>query len=147
MAAIEMPAADERIAVFEIKELPGRASIIDWALVLGSGCCEGTFDWYRTDIEVAGTETLERAEARRRPVPTKRVSDHYSMKEAVPWDRNTRKRLHQPHRHGGEDNSEMLSGVQVCAGQPSSVVRTSPMQARYPPVNRSRPHNNLWQHQ
>jgi hypothetical protein len=131
MAAIEMPAADERIAVFEIKELPGRASIIDSALVLGSGCCEGTFDWYRTDIEAAGMETLDRAEARRRPAPTKRVSGHYSMKEAdhgitIP----ARDFINRIDMVESENNSEMLLGIQVRARyKPSSVAVP-----RYPPA-------------
>src|SRR5215471_10281949 len=36
MAAMERPAPAERIAVLDTRELPGRASMIDWAFVLGS---------------------------------------------------------------------------------------------------------------
>ena len=51
---MERPAADERMAVLESRLLPGRASMIDWALVLGSG--EGTLELLRavTKVETAG---------------------------------------------------------------------------------------------
>ena len=51
---MEAPAADDRIAVLESRLLPGMASRIDWALVLGS--VVGTFELWRavTRDETAG---------------------------------------------------------------------------------------------
>lgn len=56
-----IPAVDERMAVLEMRELPGRLSMRDCALVLGSGCWVGTFDWYRAR---AGEVSLAAAEGR-----------------------------------------------------------------------------------
>jgi hypothetical protein len=68
IAAMERPAADERIAAFETSEFPGSASSNDWALTLGSGCCEGIFDSRRTEI-VTGGGSFQTIEGRRRTAP------------------------------------------------------------------------------
>ena len=48
IAQIDNPAPDERMAVFEMSELPGRASMIDWAFFLGSSA--GTLEALRHDV-------------------------------------------------------------------------------------------------
>ena len=69
---MDRPAADDRMAVLEIKELPGRASMRDCALVLGSGCCcccWGTLDDDREVVRVVNAGSARGAtEGRRRVV-------------------------------------------------------------------------------
>jgi len=48
MAHTDTPVPADRMAVFEIKELPGRASMIDCAFFLGSSA--GTLEAYRMDV-------------------------------------------------------------------------------------------------
>ena len=48
IAQIDNPAPDERMAVFEMSELPGRASTIDWAFFLGSSA--GTVEALRLEL-------------------------------------------------------------------------------------------------
>ena len=50
MAQIETPAPAERIAVLEINDEPGRASMMDWAFF--SGASAGTLDAWRFDMRV-----------------------------------------------------------------------------------------------
>lgn len=65
---MERAEMDETMAVLEINELPGRASINDWALVLGSGCSEGTPELWRTERVTAGVLRAA-AVGRRRAAP------------------------------------------------------------------------------
>jgi hypothetical protein len=109
MAAIERPAAEERIAVLERSELPGRESMSDWAFDLGSGWVWGVVDWYRGATEAVGATRRGRwaADGRRRVVPAKGMHqlDLFGIQvrslQLSEGDKSrlTRESLGQPHRH------------------------------------------------
>ena len=48
IAYIDTPVPADRMAVLEISELPGKASIIDWAFFLGSSA--GTLEAFRAEM-------------------------------------------------------------------------------------------------
>lgn len=54
MAKAESEAPTDKMAVLEIKEEPGRASMIDCAFFDGS--CVGTLDAYRLEVRVVESE-------------------------------------------------------------------------------------------
>ena len=59
MAKVDRPAPAERIAVLEIKELPGRESRMDWAFLAGSSA--GTLEAGRVVVRVVAREGMVRA--------------------------------------------------------------------------------------
>lgn len=59
MAQVEIPAPADRMAVLEMSELPGRASMIDCAFFFGSST--GVVDCWR--LRVRGTAGRERGRA------------------------------------------------------------------------------------
>lgn len=63
MAAMERPAPAERMAVFEMREFPGRESSSDCALVLGSSL--GTLEAARADVRLVSAGTLRKGIAGR----------------------------------------------------------------------------------
>ncbi len=69
MAKTDAPAPAERMAVLEIKELPGRESRMDWAFLAGSSA--GTLEAGRVVMRVVAREGRVRAEraGRSRDVP------------------------------------------------------------------------------
>ncbi len=69
MAKTDAPAPAERMAVFEIKELPGRESRMDWAFLAGSSA--GTLEAGRLLVSVVAREGRVRAgrAGRSREVP------------------------------------------------------------------------------
>lgn len=70
MAQIEIPVPAERMAVLEMRELPGSESMIDCALLLGSS--EGTFEanraWLRVIEEVGSARAMVEGRSGRAPV-------------------------------------------------------------------------------
>lgn len=70
---MEIPAAEERIAVLETRLLPGRELRRDWALDFGSGVVVGVVELRRTaaGARSAGVNFLERRAVvgRRRAAP------------------------------------------------------------------------------
>ena len=77
---MDSPAPDERIAVFEMSELPGRASMIDWAFFLGSSV--GSLEAWRDDmVGVRAGSVLIETEGRSLAVPEYFKPDwYYGMK-------------------------------------------------------------------
>lgn len=67
MAAMDRPAAADRVAVLETSELPGTASRIDWAFFWGSSA--GTLEAARVEVraETAGTRAAMVGRSRAAP--------------------------------------------------------------------------------
>lgn len=64
---MERPAAEDRMAVFEIRLLPGRESMMDWALALGSSA--GKLEALRTAVSAGLMRWAATREGRRRAAP------------------------------------------------------------------------------
>lgn len=67
---MDRPAAEDRMAVLEASELPGRASRMDWAFFLGSSA--GTLDalrWPEAAREVMAGRVRVEMDGRRRAAP------------------------------------------------------------------------------
>jgi hypothetical protein len=67
MAAMEIPAAAERVAVLETRELPGTAFRIDWAFLAGSSV--GTLEAARVEVRAVTAGTRAAIVGRRRAAP------------------------------------------------------------------------------
>lgn len=68
---MDAPAAEDRIAVLEIRELPGRLSRMDCALDFGSGVLAGV-DWKRTAVRAGVSWRVRSAVVgRRRAAPVR----------------------------------------------------------------------------
>lgn len=63
------PAAEERMAVLLMRELPGSESRIDWAFVFGSTGAGGVVDWKRTDGVAMARRGRREVVGRRRAAP------------------------------------------------------------------------------